>query len=263
MLDWTVKRLGGAAVDLGRYASSLFRHLVRALTSGFERDGDAVVQRTTLNQVYFTGVDAVPVVASLASILGGLIILQSLSLLSATGNQDLLGTLMQLVVVRELAPVMTAFIVIGRSGSSITVELGNARVARELDLLDGMGIDLYRFVVWPRLIGVTAATFALTVVFAISAVLGGFGVASLAIDTPFSAFFSIVSKSVTPIDLAVTGLKTVVFGLIVATVSTWQGMTVGRAITDVPQATRRSVVHSLLWVVVADAVLTALFWRSL
>ena len=65
MLDWTVKRLGGAAVDLGRYASSLFRHLVRALTSGFERDGGAVVQRTTLNQVYFTGVDAVPVVASL------------------------------------------------------------------------------------------------------------------------------------------------------------------------------------------------------
>ncbi len=222
--------------------------------------GGEVVRRTALYQIYFTGVDAVLVVVSLGLIIGGVVVVQALSILSGTGNEDFLGTLMELVIFREVGPLMAALIVIGRSGSSITVELGNMAVHRELDLLEAMGIDPYRLLVLPRLIGVVAATFCLCMLFDTVAVFGGFGVARLATEISVWQYARIVGWHLTFVDIGLGAVKTVTFGTVIATVSTWQGMAVGRAITEVPQATRRSVIHSLVLCFVVDLLVTVAFY---
>jgi phospholipid/cholesterol/gamma-HCH transport system permease protein len=257
VLGGWIDRIGAAALGELRYGLALGAHLVAGLSAGGRAGGERVVQRATLYQVYFTGVDAVAVVAALASILGGLVIAQSLGAVSGRGGEVLLGNILEMVVVRELGPLMTAFLVIGRSGSSVAVELGNMQVAGEVDLLRGLGIDIHRYLVFPRLVGITTATFALCLLFDLAAVLGGFAVARMAIDTPASAFLSVVAMHVSPTDLLVSGAKTILFGLWIATVSTWQGLAAGSAITEVPQATRRAVVHSLFGCLVLNLAMTA------
>jgi len=255
--------LGRWAIGHVRYLWNLYRFLVRTLTQIGRRDGRAVVRRTTLYQIYFTGVDAIWVVCGLAVILGGLIIVQSLSLLAITTNEAFLGKVMEVVVIRELGPIMTAFIVIGRSASSITVELGNMVVDREVELLRSMGIAPHRYLVLPRMMGVASAIFALCLIFDLVAVLGGYLVARLAISMPIGTYLHIVSSNLTLTDIAVSGLKTMVFAAIIGTVSSYQGLSVKKAVTEVPQATRRCVVHSLVMIVVADGVLTAFFFGLL
>lgn len=245
-----------------RYARALHRHLVSALATIGRPEGYGLVRRTALDQIYFTGVGAIPVVAALALLLGGVISVQALSLLSGTGNEDFLGNLMQLVVFRELGPLMTAFIVIGRSGSAITVELGNMSVHRELDLLVTMGVDPARLLVLPRLVGVVAATTCLCLLFDTIAVLGGLVVARVALDVHLVAFLHIVGGHLTVPDLLLSLLKTVVFGAVIATVSTWHGMNVGRVVTEVPVATSRAVVHSLVLCLVVDTLLTVAFYAG-
>lgn len=243
-----------------RYLWNLYKFLVRTIVEIGRPEGRAIVQKTTMYQIYFTGVDAVWVVSGLAVILGGLIIWQSLNLLAITTNEGFLGKVVELVVIRELGPIMTAFIVIGRSASSITVELGNMVVDREVQLLRSMGIAPHRYLVLPRMLGVTSAIFCLCIIFDFVAVLGGFVVARLAISMPFQTFLDVVSTHLTFTDIAVSGLKTAVFGIIIATVSTYQGLSVQNAVTEVPQATRRCVIHSLVMIVVADGIITAFFF---
>ncbi len=252
--------LGRWAISQVEYVLDLFKFLVRTLAQIGRKEGTDVVRKTTMYQIYFTGVDAAWVVSGLAVILGGLIIWQSLSLLAITTNEEFLGKVMELVVIRELGPIMTAFIVIGRSASSITVELGNMVVDREVQLLRSMGISPHRYLVLPRMLGVTSAIFCLCLIFDFVAVLGGFVVARLAISMPFWSYLNIVAANLTLTDIAVSGLKTAVFGVIIATVSTYQGLTVQHAVTEVPQATRRCVIHSLVMLLIADVVMAFVFF---
>ena len=254
------KPLGRWAISQFRYLLDLFRFLVRSLVEIGRPEGQAIVQKTTMYQIYFTGVDAVWVVSGLAVILGGLIIVQSLNLLAITTNEGFLGKVVELVVIRELGPLMTAFIVIGRSASSITVELGNMVVDREVQLLRSMGIAPHRYLVLPRMLGVTSAIFCLCLIFDFVAVLGGFVVARLAISMPFWTFLQIVAANLTLTDIAVSGLKTAVFGTIIATVSTYQGLAVRDAVTEVPQAVRRCMIHSIVMIVIADGIITFAFF---
>jgi len=249
--QWALEQLG--------YGRELLRALSGALAAALSNEGGALVRRTTLYQIYFTGVDAVWVVAPLAAIIGGVIIAQTLTVLSGATAAVVLGKTIELVLIRELGPMMTAVIVIGRSGSAIAAELANMKVLGEIDLLESMGIDIYRLLVLPRLVGVTSAIFCLCLVFDVVAVLGGYAAASVAIDTPLGAFLEIVGGHLTVMDIATTGLKALAYGLAIATISCWQGLSVQGSTTEVPQATRRAVVHSLVVCIVADGIVSALF----
>lgn len=263
MLDRLVRPLGVRVLGLLRYVVALWRVLVRALSAGVRSEGRTVVHRAIVSQIYFTGVDAVFIVLMFATGMGGLVILQALVMFSATGNHDVLGGLLRLVLFRELVPVGTALIVIGRSGGPIAVDLANARVAGEHDLLSMMGLDLDRYLLWPRIVGVVVSTVALTLVYAVGAVLGGFVVSSLVTETPFAEYFRLVGVSVLPSDFLLAGVKALVFGTLIGLVSTMQGTGVGRVVTDVPGAVQRSVVQSLRMVLAADLLLTAAFWWAL
>ena len=258
----TSERWGAWGLRWAGYVAGLWRLLVRAVAAGLD-PGPAwpLIRANTVRQVLFTGVEATWVVAALAALIGGLVIVQTLGFMGVAGEQAL-GTVLELVVIRELGPVMTALIVIGRSGSSITVELGGMRVLGEMELLEAIGVDPARYLILPRMVGVTVAVVGLFVIFDLSALLGGYLVAAAAFDTPFTTFLLLVGQRLSLVDVLGGLIKATVFGLVIAAVSTWQGLSVGGAITEVPQRTLRSVVHSIVAVVALDVLLTLVLYSG-
>lgn len=251
------RRTGRHALSQARYGSELYRHFVQLVVALSDRRRSPLLRGAILRQVYFTAVQALPVVGALALVIGGVTIVQTLSFVAGGGR--FVGTLMDRVIVQQLAPIITAFLVIGRSGSAITVELGNMCVRGELELLEALGIDPLRYLAVPRLIGVTLAMVCLCVWFAFLAMAGGVVVSSLAVRVPLAA----IGDSMTLTGLGFGLFKSGFFGLAISTISTYQGMAVPRSVNAVPVAAQQAVVHSVVAVVLIDAVSTLLYLSRL
>jgi phospholipid/cholesterol/gamma-HCH transport system permease protein len=248
-------------VGMGRYISELAQFFSRTLATGLQRNthGAAVIRSVTVRQVYYTAVQAVPVVSLLAVVFGAVIIFQTLSFFSA--GASVVGSLLDNLVIRQLGPLFTAFIVIGRSGSAITVELGNLKTDGELELLSGLGIDTYRYIVIPRMTGVTLGVICLCILFDLVAMLGGYAFARLTLQIPGAAFVLLIAENITILGVCSGLLKSAVFGLLISTVACYHGLRVSDAVTSVPPATQQSVVYSVVLCVLANIVITAAVFR--
>ena len=117
-----------------------------------------------VRQTLFTGVDALPFTAFIALLVGGSLVL-SAAIGLGTADGGPLGTILAIALVRELAPLITGLIIIGRSGTAVVVELGNMRVSGEIDTLESMGIDVFEYLVIPRMGAFALSTFCNAVLF--------------------------------------------------------------------------------------------------
>jgi phospholipid/cholesterol/gamma-HCH transport system permease protein len=211
-------------------------------------------------QVLFTGIEALWLITFIAVALGGLVILQGNLLLSNFGQSKLVYTILVTVLIRELAPLLTALIVIARSGSAISTELGNMVVNQEIDVLRSFGIDPLSYLVLPRVVGVIVSLFILTIYFCAASVVGGWLFSTLFFPIGFNAFFSDFIAQLRLSDVVMSLIKPIVFGGFIATISCFQGLSVSTASTEVPQRTIRAVVNSLVAVVLSDVVITAVYY---
>ncbi|MDE3241997.1 MAG: ABC transporter permease [Nitrospirota bacterium] len=220
----------------------------------------ARVRRTAsgviLRQILFTGVDALPVMSAIALMVGIIIITQAGTQLPKVGAGDQIGTIIVVTVIRELGPLLTMFVVVGRSGSAITTELGYMRVGQEITALELMGVQVTRFIVMPRMMGMILSMICLTLYFDTVAVLGGFVVAKFKLTVPFAAFAKAVMQSLSVRDLAVTATKGVLFGTAVAAICCHHGLSVRSSFTEVPQQTTRAMINSLKICLVLDILVT-------
>ncbi len=250
IIEW----LGAQTVAGLTYLSDLGALVVQAFLdvgAGGAR-GRREAFRVITRQILFTGVDALPVVSVIALLLGIIVITQAGTQLPLVGAENLIGSIIVVVVIRELGPLLTAFIVIGRSGTAITTELGNMRVGQEATALQLMGIRVTRFIIMPRVVGVILAMVCLTFYFDLVSVLGGFFIAKLELTIPFAAFADSVIKTLSSMDVLVTALKSALFGTIVAAIGCHHGMAVGNSSTEVPQQTTKAMINSVTICLVAD-----------
>jgi phospholipid/cholesterol/gamma-HCH transport system permease protein len=164
------------------------------------------------------------------------------------------------LLLREIGPLITAVIVIGRSGSAITAELGTMKVAEEIEALNVMGIDPVNYLVVPRLLAMIIMMPVLTVLGEGIGLFAGWliSVASLHLDPVFYVHNSI--DAVYQKDLFTGLLKALMFGAVVGTVGCYYGIQVEGGAEGVGQATTRSVVTSLTAMLAMDALLTALIY---
>ncbi|MCX5917176.1 MAG: ABC transporter permease [Deltaproteobacteria bacterium] len=233
-----------------------FRELITERKKGF-----SLVFEITLRQVYFTAVQALKVVAVISLALGTVIIVQIGTQLSFLGGGiEFIVPILVLVLFRELGPLLTAIIVIGRSGTAIATELGNIVIAHELEAIEVMGINPVYFIVTPRIIGVTVAVICLTIIFITVGLLGGFWVSKLILPITFQAFLRELGVALTAHDLIFAFLKSLIFGLLIALTCTYYGLTVGYSLIEVPQAATRGVVSAMLFCFATNALLTVLFY---
>ncbi len=222
--------------------------------------GDSVVFGVVMNQILFTGVEAMKIVAVIALLLGGVTIIETFSLVPDLGGDSLIGKIMVVVVVRELGPIITAFIVIGRSGTAIATEIGYMMVNHEIQALEMMGINPMRYVVFPRIVGMSVAVFCLSFFFNMVALFGGYLVSRFIIHYPFTLYLDDLSRALGFWDVAVSGIKCFLFGIIVAVICCYQGFSVKFSFTEIPQVATRAVVWSIYACFAVNIIITAFFY---
>ncbi|MCK4907829.1 MAG: ABC transporter permease [Spirochaetes bacterium] len=222
--------------------------------------GRKVVWRNTFKQILFTGVNGLTIIATVSVFLGMVIIIQLYTILPALGGGKMIAPILILVIIRELGPILTAFIVIGRSGTALSTELGNMKVSHEVDALKSIGIDPIRYLVAPRVFGMVISMIFLGIYFDIIGILGGFIVAQLQISLPWDVFANNLFNTLSIQDIYIGLVKNVFFGLAIGVVSCYHGLQVKLASTEVPQRTTKAVVSSISFCFFFNAVFTAAFY---
>lgn len=255
-----VERIGRQAIASLSETWSLFATLKDALASDFAPGVAAkrLVHSIMLTQVMFTGVQALSLVSAIGLLIGASIIIQTNMMMPADG--ELIGRVLVAVVLRELAPLITAIVVAGRSGTAIATELGNMKVNSEVLALSSLGIDPLRYVVLPRMVGCVVSVVALMIYFSIVSLSAAFAIGIVASGASLSSFQQGVAGSVMPHDLALFFAKGLGLGTIVGWLSCHFGLQVNSSPTEVPQQASRAVVMSLLGCVVYNTALTAGFY---
>ncbi len=205
-------------------------------------------------QVDRAGVRLLPGIVFFGLVLGLVIVGQTVSLLQKVGAEQYAGTVMVTVLIRELGPLATALVVLARVGTAIVIELGLSRAQGEVEALEALGIDPIHYLVMPRVIGLAAAIFSLTVYLILVAVFSGYLFVFLH-DVPLlpGDYFGQIARALAWEDFVLLGLKTATFGAIIATVTCYQGLAQRLRLEDVSDATTRAVAQSVAGCVLADA----------
>src|SRR5262245_1229795 len=163
------------------------------------------------------GTRLLPMFLFMAAALGLLVIGQSVSWLTRVGAINYLGSIMVIVVVRELGPLLAALLVLARVGTANVVELGTTRALGEVEGLEALGIDPVHYLVVPRVLGMAAGVFCLTVYLILGALVSGYLWAFIQ-DVPLQPgdYFRQLTGALSGMDFALLSIKTSAFGFIIA-----------------------------------------------
>jgi len=202
------------------------------------------------------GVNALPIVSLLTFLVGMVIAFESAQPLAQLGAQVFVANLLGLTMTRELGPVMAAIMLAGRSGSAFAAELGTMKVNEEINALQTMGLSPVQFLVVQRVVAGILLTPVLTIYAMYAGLLGGIPVL-LGLGFPLRMVLTQIQSSLHFGDLAEGLSKSVVFGGIVALVSCLRGLQTGEGPRAVGESTTRSVVSSILLIILADAIFAA------
>ena len=243
---------------LGDQAHLVLQTLRHGLTLRMNQLG--VVGGQTKLQIRFTGLDALWLVGGTALLLGAVTLIQAFSQLSGLGAENYIGALMVLIVLRELGPLLTAVLIIGRSATAIAAELGTMQLNGEVDALAAHGINPYQYLLLPRWLGVLVSLFALVVCFDAAALGGGFLVAKLKYGVTFGFFMDSVRQTLSNRDFVATLLKVLLFTGAITFHACHFGLRIRRSQTEVPQAVTKTVVSALVAVFAIDGLIAALFY---
>ncbi len=250
---WAIERARGYGYALGYFARVIKETLL------FGRRRQAAL-RVLVMQILFTGIESLPIVSLMALSIGAVIIVEGGTLLPRFGQTGLLYQILVVVVVRELGPLLTAFIVIARSGTAIATELGNMVVSHEIEAYVSVGIDPIAYLAVPRMLGVTVSMMALTTYFIFFGLFGSFIVSQLLKPIPFIEYARNLLMAFQARDVLSPVVKSFVFGIIVSAVATFQGFKVQVAVTEIPRAVIRAVGQGFVLVFLADALITVVYY---
>jgi phospholipid/cholesterol/gamma-HCH transport system permease protein len=219
-----------------------------------------VVWPEIYQQVARAGLKLLPMFLFMAAALGLVVIGQTVSWLTRFGAINYLGTIMVVVVVRELGPLMAALLVLARIGTANVIELGTARAMGEIEALEALGIDPVHYLVMPRVLGLALGIFALTVYLILGAVFSGYIWAFLQ-NVPLrpADYFRQLAGALSGLDFALLALKTLSFGFLIAIVTCYHGLAQPLRLEEVSYATVRAVAQSIIACVLVDALFIILY----
>ena len=213
----------------------------------------APVRESFLRQVYFTGVTAATGVVLRASALGVLIIAITMEVLDA--DTELAVKILLLLIFREVGPLAAAVVVILRTGTAISAEVAMMRISGQTRALRHLGINLYDYIVVPRVAGVMLATVVLTFYVQFLAVLGGLLFSPLIIDATFMELAGRFSALFAPVDFFYCTIKAMLFGFAIAACCCYHGLNPPNLTQNaVPQVVTRAVTQSAMLTLGINAV---------
>jgi phospholipid/cholesterol/gamma-HCH transport system permease protein len=239
------------------HAAFFMLDLLRALPASLRRFGIVVAQ------VHAIGNRSLVIIMASGLAVGFVLALQMYYALVTYGAAESLGLIVNLSLVRELGPVVTALLFAGRAGTSLTAEIGLMKAGEQLSAMELMAIDPKVRVLAPRLIAGVVSMPILAVLFSAIGIMGAYVVAVLLIGVDAGNFWSIQQTGVDVWRDVGNGLvKSFVFGVVCTVVALYQGFETEATPEGVAYATTRTVVISSLWILGMDFVLTALMFSA-
>jgi phospholipid/cholesterol/gamma-HCH transport system permease protein len=215
--------------------------------------------RPILFNIRSAGFDALPIVGLLSFLLGIVVAYQGADQLRQYGANIFVADLVGLSMLREFAPLITAIIIAGRSGSAYAAQIGTMAVTEEIDAMRTLGITPQELLVLPKLVALVIAMPLLTVFADVLGVAGGMLMARAQLDVSFIEFFDRFVKAVSPTAYLIGICKAPVFAAIIATVGCYQGFRTRGGADSVGRQTTRAVVQAIFLVIVADALFSVAF----
>lgn len=217
--------------------------------------------RLILQQIKSVGVDSTLVIALIGLFTGAVLAVQGEYTLSQFGATAFTGSAVALSLIRELGPVLTALMLIGRAGSAMTAELGIMKITEQTDALYSMAINPLRYLMAPRLITGLIVMPLLSSIFIVVGIGGGYLVGVSVLDLSAGTFMNQIIKSVDSTDVYSGLIKSFAFGLIFGWVCCYKGYTCGFGARGVNMATTKAVVTASVAVLVVDYFLTSILTR--
>ena len=245
------------AVDGAGYGLALLAHSWVQLGAFVRRH----YRRALYRQMFICGIQTIPVTLVVSVFTGAILALNGGISLQEINQENLLGRIVTVSMVREMGPFMTALILAASVGSGIAAELGTMKVSEEIDALEIMSIEPARFLVLPRLTALTCMTPMVTIYACTVGILGGAAISSLQYGVSFQRFRTDALDHLTTTDVYTGLLKSVIFGMVIAIVGCSQGLRTSGGAIGVGHATRKAVVNSYLLIIILGYYVTFIFFR--
>lgn len=207
-------------------------------------------------QLYHIGVMSLSVVAITGFTTGFVLAAQSFYQLGEKGLSAVTGVLVGKAMITELGPILTAFMVTGRVGSSMCAELGTMKVTEQIDALKSMAVNPYSYLIAPRFLAGIFMIPLLTLFSALMGILGGYLIAISLFHMSSTSYFDPMQVHITLFDLATGAIKSFIFGVLLVTVCCYKGMKTSGGAAGVGKSATQSVVTSYIMILLSDFFLT-------
>jgi phospholipid/cholesterol/gamma-HCH transport system permease protein len=243
--------LGDLAQLTGNAARAVFIGPFRGKSVSFTR---------AVHQAMAVGIEALPIASLISFFIGMILALQGAYELRRLGALQLVASAVAISMTRELGPLMTAIIVIGRSGSAFAAEIGTMKVNEEIDALQTMALEPVHFLVAPKFLAMILMLPCLTTWSDFMGVLGGalFGISSAGFT--LQSYLRATIDAIVMRDIITGLIKSLMFGIVITAVGCQEGFSTGLGSEQVGRSTTSAVVKSIFLVIAVDLVFTAIFY---
>jgi phospholipid/cholesterol/gamma-HCH transport system permease protein len=184
-------------------------------------------------------------------------------MLSRLSQDQLIYSLLIIIITRDLGPLLTAFIVIARSATAIATEIAGMVISHEVEAYISIGVDPIEHIAVPRFLGVTISLVLLNIYFSVFGLAGSYIVAQLFSYIPMDHYFTSILQHLNIRDILLSIIKSITFGAIISVVAVIKGFSVERASTEVPIAGLQAVSSAFALCIVVNVLLSALYYIAL
>jgi phospholipid/cholesterol/gamma-HCH transport system permease protein len=216
--------------------------------------------RETVRQLFELGLRSAPLIAVSGVAVGVVLSMHTRASLERFGAESMIPAGLAIALVRETGPLTAGLLLSGRIGAGIGAELGAMRVTEQIDALEASAVDAFRFLVVTRVAACVIALPLLTTIMNFAGMIGGFLAETATTGMPLTLYFNRAFSLVDMTDYVPATVKTMVFGFIIATVSSYLGFTTESGTEGVGRASTRAVVFSSILIIVANVVLVRLIF---
>ena len=246
--------VGRQALRLPLYLLDLTLFTLQALREWREQSSlrNRATYSSFVSQMIFTGIDALPPIFLLSLASGVSITSMLLKNVQVFGSTADIMSILSEVVAMELGCLLTAVILVGRSGSAIAIDLANMKLNREIEGLELLGINVNHFFITPRLLGTSLSQLVLAIFFSSISVVSAIAFNATLYSSSYWKYLGELPLAFDPSDLLLFVVKNLLFGLIIGVTACYHGLRVENSITEIPQQSQRAIVNSLSIIFILD-----------
>ena len=260
LIDEIGRMLMAVPIWIGRISFLLYyclRDLTRLLRGQYHWSLLREIQSSFLTQIWFTGIQVLPLVFFMGAAFSGTLIALGYQNLQLIGAEEFFGSFLRFGILTELGPLLVALIVVARSGTAMTADVASQTIRGESDVLAVHGMSVHLLVIIPRLIGGCLSTMLLSTFFML-VIYGGLFFWAPIFSIDFEEIRNNVLEPLQVLDIQILLLKSFTFGFTMVIVACYKGLNVQRDIRDLPRASSQAVVSSMIAIFLLDALLSIL-----